>query len=261
MTRKPSRSRQRNDEAALERAQELIYDAWDAPTAKRRAALARKALEVSPLCADAHVILAGAAKQGSAEELEHWQRGVEAGKAALGPAFEELTGEFWGWLESRPYMRARLGLAMALWRRDARDEAAAHLREMLRLNPNDNQGVRYLLAAWLVELECEAELAGLLKRYGEDGSASWTYTAALLAFRREGDTGKSRKLLDTAFASNDIAPMYLFGDFKMPRRLPEAIGIGDEREAVYFMDTFGKGWCDTPGALEWMKARFPQRRR
>ena len=127
--------------AALDRAQDLIYEAWEADTSKRRIALAVKALAISPMCADAHVLLAEHAKPGSAEELELWRHGVEAGEKALGKSgFEEYAGHFWGFLETRPYMRARFGLANALWARGDRDRAIAHFQDMLRLNPN--AGVR-----------------------------------------------------------------------------------------------------------------------
>lgn len=47
-------------ETPLEQAQELVYEAWDA-TGKRRVDLARLALEISPDCADAYLVLAEAA--------------------------------------------------------------------------------------------------------------------------------------------------------------------------------------------------------
>ena len=48
-------------------------------------------------------------------ERDHYAKGVEAGEQALGPeGFEEYAGRFWGFLETRPYMRARAGLAAAL---------------------------------------------------------------------------------------------------------------------------------------------------
>ena len=34
----------------LDRAQELVYDAWDSTSPKQRIALAQKAIEVSPMC-------------------------------------------------------------------------------------------------------------------------------------------------------------------------------------------------------------------
>jgi tetratricopeptide (TPR) repeat protein len=246
--------------AALDRAQELIYDAWDAGTAKRRTALARQALAISPHCADAYVLLAQHAKPGSDAEREFWRQGVAAGEAALGKAgFQEFAGHFWGYLETRPYMRARLGLAMALWRRQERDEAVAHLCEMLRLNPGDNQGVRYILAAYLVELGRDREVAELLDEYPDDGAAAWAYTAALVAFRRDGDCAASRKLLAEACESNEHVPGYFLGESKMPARNPDLIGMGDESEAVNFVFEFGKGWIGTPGALEWLRANRPNK--
>ena len=82
------------------------------------------------------------------EARDHYARGVEAGELALGPqAFKEYAGHFWGFLETRPYMRARAGLAGALLKLGDVDGAIDHFRDMLRLNPNDNQGIRYLCSA------------------------------------------------------------------------------------------------------------------
>ena len=69
---------------------------------------------------------------------------------------------------------------------------------MLRLNPNDNQGVRYTLAGWLLVLDRDDDLARLLRAVTDEGSAAWAYTKALLAFRRQGDTPEARKLLKEA---------------------------------------------------------------
>lgn len=50
----------------MEEAQDLVYDAWEAPTKRQRVSLARKALKIFPDCADAYSILADAAR--TAEE-------------------------------------------------------------------------------------------------------------------------------------------------------------------------------------------------
>ena len=100
---------------ALERAQDLVYDAWEAKTARQRIALAKKALAISPLCADAHVLLAEHATPNSEQQLAFYKLGLQAGERALGEAaLEEDVGYFWGLLETRPYMRARFGLAQVL---------------------------------------------------------------------------------------------------------------------------------------------------
>jgi tetratricopeptide (TPR) repeat protein len=76
--------------------------------------------------------------QGSNEAIDLYRQGVAAGEKALGKrAFRDDVGHFWG-LMAPPYMRARQGLAEALWKYGERDEAVAHYQDMLRLNPNDN---------------------------------------------------------------------------------------------------------------------------
>jgi tetratricopeptide (TPR) repeat protein len=247
-----------NAEAALDRAQEFIYEAWEANTAKRRVALAEKALATSPLCADAYVLLAEHAERGSDRELDLWRRGVEAGEKALGKAaFDEYAGSFWGFLETRPYMRARFGLARALWRRSVRDEAIDHLRDMLKLNPNDNQGVRYVVAAYLVEAERDEDLAALLAEYPEDGMAAWAWTAALAAFRSTGDGEESRKLLAAALASNEHVLPYLLDERRLPQQMPPYISPGGEDEAIYYVSEFRAGWTLTPSAIDWLRAQAP----
>lgn len=252
-----SRKRKVDPRAALDRAQDLVYQAWEAGPTKRRVDLAKKALAISPLCADAYVLLAEHTGAGPDEALDLWRRGVEAGKEALGPDFEEFEGEFWGFLETRPYMRARFGLASALWTRGVRDEAIDHLRAMLTLNPNDNQGVRYILAGWLIEAGRDADLAALLALYPDDGMAMWSWTTALAAFRRQGDCEESRKQLANAVKSNKHVQDYLLGERPLPQTMPPFISPGELDEAVHYAAEFRSGWLATPSALDWVRARTP----
>src|SRR5215204_4997898 len=122
------------------KAQDVMYDAWEQTTSRSRIVLARKALGISPLCADAYVLLAEEAARSIEEARDYYAKGVEAGELALGPeGFKDYAGHFWGFLETRPYMRARAGLAAVLWRLGRHQEATDHYQAMLELNPNDNQ--------------------------------------------------------------------------------------------------------------------------
>src|SRR5439155_23187846 len=141
------------------------------------------------------------------------------------------AGYFWGLLETRPYMRARLGLAHSLWTAARREEAVRHLEEMLRLNPNDNQGVRYTLAGFLLFLDRDDDLARLLQQYPDEGLATWAYTRALLAFRRHGDTADARRLLKQARKSNKHVPAYLLGEKFPPTKPPGYYSPGDQSQA------------------------------
>ncbi|WP_269931017.1 tetratricopeptide repeat protein [Aminobacter sp. HY435] len=257
MAKKPTRK----DQEALDRAQDIAFDAWDATAPSKRRALAEKALAISPLCADAWGILAQLSEAGSDDELEYWRRAVEAGKSALGDSFEEMVGEFWGWMETRPYMRARQGLARALWQRGLRDEATDHLKDMLRLNPNDNQGVRYALIAHLAETDDHKAITDLRDAYPEEDMAMWAWPLALAAFRRSGDAAESRKALDDAMASNAHVPAYLLGRKKLPKRQPVYYGYGDQNEAVLYVVEFGDAWSVAARALQWLERHVPAKTR
>ena len=239
----------------LDMAQDLIYDAWEAPTSTRRVALARKALDISADGADAYVILAQHAKRVE-DQIDLFRQGVAAGERALGPrAFQEDVGYFWDLVETRPYMRARLGLAGSLWQLGEREETIEHFRELLRLNPNDNQGVRELLLASLLVMGRDEESQELLDRpeYEDSISASWAYGRVLVAFRHEGGASeRARQLLSKALQVNDHIPSYLVGRKPLPKRSPDHIGFGDESEAVAYAEEFLQSWQATPGALRWL---------
>lgn len=237
---------------ALDLAQEKAFDAMEAPTAKKRVALARDALALSPLCCDAYLVLARETHE-AGEALDLYRRAVAVAAEALGnTAFENDVGLFWGLIQTRPYMRARHELALALRKDGDRDEAIDHYQAMLRLNPNDNQGIRYLLMDVLLELGREAEAAALLKSYRDDGSAAWAWSAALLAFRRTGGGAVARKALVKAIDANPHVSPYLLGKKALPRTLPDFIGMGDEDEAVAYVHDAAGAWASTPGANAWV---------
>jgi tetratricopeptide (TPR) repeat protein len=237
---------------ALDLAQEKAFEAMEAPRARERIALAREALALSPLCADAYLVLARETADAN-DALELYRKAVAVGAEALGEtAFQDDVGSFWGLIQTRPYMRARHELALALWRLGHRDEAVGHYHEMLRLNPNDNQGIRYLLIDALLELGREADADALLERYEEDDSARWTWSAALLAFRRTGNSAPANKALARAVEANRHVAAYLLGAKPLPPTLPGFIGMGDDSEAVAYAHSAAGAWEAAPEAKGWL---------
>ncbi|MDE3089280.1 MAG: hypothetical protein KGJ80_07830 [Chloroflexota bacterium] len=242
--------------SALERAQELMYDAFEQTNPAKRIALAHDALAICADCADAYVLLAEEEADTVQRALTYYEQGVAAGERALGKEFfAENVGQFWGILETRPYMRARHGLADALWRLNRKEDALAHYREMLRLNPDDNQGIRYLLVDLLLQLGRDQEIASLLNQYRDEWSAAWQYTRALLAFREYGASARANKAIADALEENPHVPAYLTGRKRIPNRLPELIGMGDEREAIAYAADHLNHWRQTGGAVEWVQAQ------
>ncbi len=238
----------------MEEAQDLADEAWDA-RGRRRRLLARRALGLWPDCADAYVILAEMEPEAETRRGLYAQ-GVAAGERALGPRmFEEATGSFWRILETRPYMRARFGLAQTLLDLEEVEGAIGHLRDLLRLNPNDNQGARDLLVNLLLGTGRDDETAALLGQYEEDPSSWWLFGRALLAFRREGDSPGARNLLRKAFQEHPFVARYLLDPDLIPPFSPPYYHHGGEDEAILYAADAADLWAESPGALDWLSQR------
>jgi len=247
----------RGRKSALDKAQDLIYEAWEAESRQRMVTLALKAIELSSDCADAYNLLAEQAAESVEQALEIYRKGVEAGERALGKeTFKEDIGHFWGILETRPYMRARAGLAQCLWEVGQREEAIKHYWEILKLNPNDNQGMRDYLMPCLIELGRDVEAEKLFKQYREDGLAVWLYSRTLLDFRKHGASQVTDRSLAEALEENRHVPAYLLGQKKLPRSLPGFHGMGDDNEAMLYASENLAAWRASPGALEWLATKI-----
>lgn len=237
-------------------AQDIMYDAWDETSPSRRLKLAQKALQISSDCADAYVLMA---EQASSRQrsLDLYQQGVAAGRRILGEAFMAdavNVGHFWGLIETRPFMRALAGVADTLWGLGRREEALATFRELLRLNPNDNQGIRYLQLSLLLELGRQEEAEVLLEAYATDWSPDWTYTRALLAFRKEGASSQAQQALKQALEVNPHVPAYLTGKKRITDPNPGYTTMGGEDDAMQYASNHLSYWRKTPGAVAWLES-------
>jgi tetratricopeptide (TPR) repeat protein len=234
-------------------AQDLAYEAMEAQTPERALQLARRALELNPRCVDALLIIARSTRQSPEALIESVRAAVNAGEEDLGSDFfDDNRGYFWGILETRPYMRARAFLAELLAEAGKVSEALAHLEAMLQLNPNDNQGMRYVLLGHYLALDRLDEAQRLLKQYDGDGSAMFAWGRVLERFLAEDQPGASAALQE-ARQLNRFAEDYLKGSKHVPRRLPEYYGIGDENEGVVCAVELGKAWGKHPSAVNWLK--------
>lgn len=95
-------------------------------------------------CLDAHAHLGNFTFDHQPEEaLRHYEVGARIGELSLGSGFNGVLP--WGRLDNRPFLRCMHGYGLCLWRLERFDEAATTFDRMLWLNPNDNQGIRFLV--------------------------------------------------------------------------------------------------------------------
>jgi hypothetical protein len=149
-------------------------------------------------------------------------------------------------------MRAREGLALVLWYQEERQAAIEHAQALLRLNPGDNQGIRYRLITWLLVTGDDAAARQLLDQYKDDGGASWEYSRALLLFRRFGEGRRADRALAAAIETNPYVMLYLLGARELPDQRPALVEPGGETEAIEYVGDGAFAWLETPGSLEWL---------
>ncbi len=97
-------------------------------------------------CLDAHAHLGNLVFDDSpADAIRHYEVGLRIGELSLGELSDGLLP--WGWLDNRPFLRCMKGFGLCLWRLDRFEEAERVFDRLLWLNPADNQGVRFNIAA------------------------------------------------------------------------------------------------------------------
>ena len=236
----------------FKRAQELAWDAMQSPDFERQIELAQQALQLSEDCTDAYIVLARFVGDGK-QALILLEQGLAAAERILGlNASPTLAGNFWIAVETRPYMRARLALAECLWSLGRGNEAIEHLQALLRLNSDDDQGVRHLLAAHLLDLGRDAEFDALVEKYDEI-IAFFLFSKLLREYRRGGDSPTAHKLLEQARRSNKFIVPLLLELAPSVDHLPDMFSPGDRNEARLYMADFACGWKQTPGAITWLR--------
>lgn len=125
-----------------------LCESYDGSSAKRVKRELRKLIEQDPDFLDTSVMLFGIlqdeGKLGEAEAVlnQAFQRAIRLITDRKGQWPDELR---WGWLENRHIIRTIVNKAISLWGENKNDEALDLFRKILRTNPNDNPGVRYLI--------------------------------------------------------------------------------------------------------------------
>ncbi len=239
---------------------ETAAAAWDAAENGEDAApdLALLALRYWPSCADAYVLLGLSAGDQVDLALPLFTLGVVAGAEALGPApFSEegVDAGFWLNPETRPFMAALGFLARTNREIGALDAAAVHFAEMLRLNPNDDQGARYELMAIALAIGDVETATNLFRAYADDTGPVFAYARSLFAFRHGGDDDRSRLALRDAREGNAHVPPFMLGAKPIPEELDEEFEVGGESEAALCAELLRPAWESTPGAIDWLRVQ------
>ena len=233
------------------RAQELALNALSLDDTSEQLELAVKAVVLDPRCTDALVILADIF-----EEVEDYIEAMylitlRAAEDLGQEVFQQARGHFWEAVETRPYMRARLHLALALHEAGMNNQAIAEFEGILDLNANDNLGARFSLLALYFETGKLDLASSLLLRFPDDSSTQFAWFRLLNALISDDEAG-ARGELERARNRNKYVESYLTGRKHLPDRLPENYRPGDATDAIISAFEIHKAWEKYPVALGWL---------
>lgn len=234
----------------LYQAQMAIYEAWETDDEDKRVTLVKKALKKSPLCSDAYLLYLQYFNQYTQATAGILRFAVFMAEKGLIDPLSSFKGVFWGDIDTRPYMRAKAELAKCLWIIGQYEDSINEYEELLTLNPNDNQGIRYLLSAYYLELEKLDKLKKLLKKYQDDYSPFLSYNKALMAYKEKDKKAKT-------FALEAIQGNLYVIDFLMERIKPLEnrtgfYSVGGEDEAQDYVYLNILNWLRAGNAIEWL---------
>lgn len=230
-----------------DRAEALCQQAINA-FGRRRIQLAKQALTEDPTHVEANLLLAESTRPAD-RRIELFRGAMETAKKKLGSMMEEEVGHFWGITDTRPFMRACHGLAASLHEAGQTNEAIEQYQEMLHLNPDDNQGVRYEVIPLMIVHNREEEAVKLLDSYREE-TALWHYMNSLAAFRRSGRSASSKKAMRSAFRANEHVAELMQSN--APPLHPDSYALGSPEEAAICISELADAWDETEGYVQWM---------
>ncbi|MDR1819751.1 MAG: DUF6398 domain-containing protein [Methanobrevibacter sp.] len=191
------------------------------------------------------------------ETIDDYEEAIDLFRSTKGKEyFKEHKGDFWSLLETRPFMSHLLKYSMLLWNDGETEKSVDQLKYMLELNPGDNQGIRYILINRLLELNRLNEVIKLLEFYDEEDSATWEFSKLLLSIKTKQEKKLIKTLYHKAVDSNKYVVPYLINKKKIPKQMPEYYGMGDENEAIIYVDLAFKPWNNDKTAIETLKEMY-----
>jgi tetratricopeptide (TPR) repeat protein len=226
-------------------ADDLIEKAWEAATPAKQVKLARKALEIDLDCIDAYILLSHHAET-LGERLALLREAVRAGDRLWKPYKDVEDMAWWGFIGTRPYMRALHELGLSYEEAGDREETQACFADLLKLNPNDNQGVRELLAhSYLMQGRYD-EAKGLCEKYPEDFMIGMRMTELACALKSGKKTSIEKAIISVRQINDAVIPLAIasLAKGKKPRSTGgEYRQAGSKEEAADYLDYAWDYWA------------------
>ncbi len=182
--------------------------------------------------------------------LDAYMRGFALGAEAIPSDFHGMIE--WSYLENRPFLRAAHGAVFCHLRLRQNRKALSLMEKMLAWNPNDNQGIRYIIGSEYLRAGDEDKAGAVFEAEGAN-YPPYRYELALLLLRQGKHTAAATSLRH-GFIDNGYVAEILCGT---PDPLPLAIwhgsNLAEPELAQGYVSQYGDLWHRTADAVAFLR--------
>ncbi|MGL4774189.1 MAG: DUF6398 domain-containing protein [Clostridium sp.] len=234
-------------------AQDIMRMAWDSKNFKMKMKYAKEAIEISPNCSDAYIILSKDNSLNDCDKEEVISKAVQASLRVLNlNSAEEIVMDEWKREDLTPFFAAQYKLAVHQWQSGKRQEGLKNLLVILNMDKEDKLMVRSILSNWLI-IEKETEvLDEMLQKYRTDYLTAIHYTDALNKYVK-GDKEEADRAIRKAYRRNPHVLDYITKKKRVSMPLPAIKQYGSNEEAMHYMKDGVLAWQSVEGAVDWIK--------
>ncbi|MFH0990065.1 MAG: tetratricopeptide repeat protein [bacterium] len=183
-----------------------------------------------------------------------WEVAVEMGLSALPRAFKRGRHKLpWVILENRPFLRVYHSWGLLLLKEKKVTEAVTVFKEILSMNPNDNQSIRSLVIDSYFQLGQPDQVLATCRRFRNDTIEEVLYGRPLALFQLQREQEARTALLQAIDILPLIAEELVKKSHRPPKNFnPHFITIGGNDQAYYYWRRNGQYWEKTNGALQFV---------
>lgn len=217
---------------------------------------AKALLDNNPFHFDAAVMLSKDAFEGNQTRTAKniLEFSVLKGREIFPPEFSFSADHLpWGFVDNRPFLRLLFKYAMLVEAIDGTQKAIPLYEELIALNPNDNQGVRDILATAYLKTNHLLDLLELDKKYPKDLMPGLS-VGTILALYKLGRLDETR----TRIKKSEKYFSHIFREIlkithPKPELMEDRVLVGGDDEAWFYWESQGTLWMSTRGAIEFLK--------
>jgi tetratricopeptide (TPR) repeat protein len=159
----------------------------------------------------------------------------------------------WQYMENRPALRCLVRLCYLHLDRRQEDEAEELANRILGLNPDDNHGLRGIVADRRLRRGDDEGVLALTARYPDDPHPETAF-GRVLALYRLGRLNEAQQALCEAMTHmQSVVHALTAKRMARPKLTPGGVTLGGDDQAWLYREEMRDVWQQTPGALDWLK--------